>query len=690
MITIEYADLRLTEDEIVSGEVYKSGDLLYDVLEIGTFDVELYIKSPRAWKTLEEFHRNDKVFLYNDGILLGTYYVESIDRTGKFTFEIHANDAAALLDQSSHNGGIYTGQTVESVVANICNIPYIVKTSFREKKLYGWLPIDTRRANLAQVLFAIGATAKVDFNGVLRVEGLWDAVSTSISSDRIFVGDKVEYDSKISAVSVLEHQYIEGGDSTKLFEGTAENGDLITFTEPAYNLSASGFSIRSSGANFAIVSAGTGTLTGNKYIHATRSIKRSVTPTDVPNEIEVKDATLVSFANSAGVANRLAAYYKCFQTAESDVVLGRESPGDVAQFEHPFGGIVTGTIKSQDISLGNRPVATEKFLIGYTPPELETEYFDTSVIITEDKTFTFPVGAKNARIVLIGGGNGGEHGRGGGSGTKQTNTAGKGGAGGEGGAGGSGGKIYIIDLTDISGKSFSITIGQGATSGSAGTATTFGGYSSASGSSSDIGYTDPVGKKTYALPGADGLKGGDGADGGNSVKPSDGEDVGIYKGGKGGVARQIEVDEDRYVTAYGGGGGGAAYGNNGKDGGTGTSYYAGIVGGSTPTWYGIGGAGGNGASAIAPSDATGIGTGGNGGHGGGGGGGGGNGSPAPTAPTAYEKDPGFGGSGSAGSRGANGGVFIYYTTPEQTSTPGYIVDKNGKILLDKYGRKLVV
>ena len=49
-------------------------------------------------------------------------------------------------------------------------------------------------SNLAQVLFAIGAHAKTDQNGVLRIESLWDGVSSSIPPDRIFWGDKVTYE----------------------------------------------------------------------------------------------------------------------------------------------------------------------------------------------------------------------------------------------------------------------------------------------------------------------------------------------------------------------------------------------------------------------------------------------------------------------------------------------------------------
>lgn len=89
---------------------------------------------------------------------------------------------------------------------------------------------------------------------------------------------------KISAISVIEHQFAEGQESQELFNGTAQNGDLIIFNEPMHTLSASGFSILESGANYAKISAGTGTLTGLKYIHNKRKIAKVINENVPENE----------------------------------------------------------------------------------------------------------------------------------------------------------------------------------------------------------------------------------------------------------------------------------------------------------------------------------------------------------------------------------------------------------------------
>ena len=554
-----YGELIFTDQEIQEGETYEAAALLSDALEIGTFQMELYLRDESKGAALTGFRRNDKLLYYHRERLQGTYYIESVERTGKFTYTITANNALALLDQSDHMGGIYTGQTVEELVAEICNIPYQVQTKFAKVKLYGWLPVATRRANLAQVLFAVGAQAKVDQIGTLRIESLWDGVSSTITPDRVFWGDKVRYEAQVTEVAVLEHQYIPGTEEIQLFEGTTQSGDVIQFQEPVHSLAASGFSLLEQGANYARVSAGTGTLTGKKYVHTTRDVRQAVTPGDVANVVEVKEATLVSLVNSAAVAERLAEYYKWIEAMEATVVYDGERPGDVIAFEHPFGGASVGCVKSASITIGGRLVAEEVTAIGYKPPSSDiVEIYDVRKLITTNDPIVVPDGVTKMRAVLISGGTAGQNGTdgepgadgesawcsAGDNGEFTSDSQGVGGAGGNKGLGGSGGKVYSVDIEVIPGQIISPNIGFGGVAsdtsgeqGSPGSATTLtvGGvvYTSDDGSASPSGYMDLVTGEVFAASGLDGV---DGGYGGKSASKSEnaesGADVGENTGGK--------------------------------------------------------------------------------------------------------------------------------------------------------------
>lgn len=747
---IEYAGLTFTDDEIVDGEAFGALSLTCDALEIGTFSVELYLTDPDAGAALAEFHRNAKLLYYHRDRLRGTYYVESVARTGKCTYEITANDALSLLDQSNHMGGIYTGQTVAEVAAEICNIPYLIQSKLAGIKLYGWLPIASRRSNLAQVLFAVGGVAKVDRNGVLRLETLWNGACSNIPEDRVFWGDKVNYASKVTEVSVLEHQYIAGAEEIKLFEGATVDGDVIQFSEPAHSLTAEGFNILEKGANYARVSGGSGTLTGRKYVHTTRDVREPVAQDEVPNVVEVTEATLVSLTNSAAVAQRLAAYYRQVESVEHEVIYDGESPGDVVTMAHPYGGATFGCVYEAAVSLGRSPTAAEKAVLGYAPPGMEqTEILEERVVLTGSGSWTPPEGVDSVRAVLIGGGQNGESGASGTVGsrpqndsdsTQTTQTVGPDtdvttttnvstfgssspGSGGRGGRGGSAGKVYQVEL-EVRGP-VSYRCGSPAAYGES-SPTTFGSASSDSGSVSAGGYFDPITGEVFAKAGADGRAGGNGGSAGRN-----GEAAGTASGGNGATKSQETAADSASTTPvsgaaaayrlsatanWGRGAGGGGAGGDGENGGSpyfmGDDFAARLSSANTgsATVYGItggnGGAGKNGAPAQ---------TYGSGGDGGCGGGGTGANSASSLSVTVrgywYKRSSGstvetltlnvfasaaatgggtpVAGTGGTGGAGKEGCIILYYSVPKKIAS-GPVKDRTGRMVLDRLGRRIVV
>lgn len=524
------------EDDIKKGNCYLVGTLLGDSLSINTleFDVE------SDDSTLTQFKRNDPVIYEHNGKQIGIFYVQNIERIGATTYSFSAVSALGILAEGKHYGGIYTGQTVAEILPGICGtVPYEIKTNLTEIKLYGWLPIASPRDNLAQVLFSIGAVIKTDLGGVLRIESLWDGISGELTQNQMYEGPSVKYDSAVTQVVVTEHQYVEGGEETKLFEGTAQQGDIITFNSPMYELVADGFSILESGANYAKVSGGSGTLKGRAYIHNTREVVRDVSEAAEPNIKTVKDATLVSLVNSTAVAERLANYFQWTETIQAPIVYQGEVPGNRVATWHPYDKTgVTACLESADINLSNTLKADETLLVGFVPPKPETGYITERVVLTGSGTWKKPAGVTRIEYVLIGPGQGGRAGKKGEPGSATTlsfsysllgiNTRysgkhpGEGGKGGEGGAPGHGGKIYRgeMDLSVIDELEYSCGPGgTGATydesnpeaEGNEGSATTLGDISSDLGSSSEFGYTDIITGEVYATTGLQGIAGGDGA-----------------------------------------------------------------------------------------------------------------------------------------------------------------------------------
>lgn len=517
-------------------------------LSFDTVSVEVCTKT--IGTQLSALPNNAPIVVYRGGEIKARFVSSGVSRIGPVTYQLTGRSPMGALTGMVHTGGIYTGQTVEEVVKEICgNIPSLIKSVYAGVKLYGWLPYAdgkerSARDNLAQVLFAIGAYLRTDLNGVLRIEPLWDGTASLINVDRSYTGGTVKYDSPISAVTVTEHQYVAGTETKELFSGTAQNGDIITFSEPMHSLSATGFTILESGANYAKISAGTGALTGKAYIHNTRLITQPVTAGAAENVKSVTDATLVSLVNSYAVAKRLADYYRCRETITNDIVSGHEKPGHVVSVYHPYDKkMVSACIQSLDTTMSATLKSSMEALVGFTPAQPESaEYFDERVVLTGSGEWEVPENVTAITAVLIGGAQGGHCGHGGNPAEAKTESYTEtilgsliqhntdkwalGGKGGKGGDPGSGGKILQATFDVTSAQKFSFSCGVGGfgavfdannwantpnTPGAEGTKTTFGSLDSDSGSVSDIGYTDPVTGEVFAAKGEQGIAGGDGA-----------------------------------------------------------------------------------------------------------------------------------------------------------------------------------
>lgn len=742
-----------TYDRLAAGTVYLSKSLLGDELEPNTLSVTVETES----KALLSFEIDDPVtYFYRDN-KRGTFYLQSVTQVAWNKYDLYATGAIGLLLKRVHRGGIYSGTSAESLLSSICGpIPFRMQTRFSNSKLYGWLPYvkppaSSARDNFMKVLFALGATVTEDLDGALKIEELWDGVSGDAQKNRMGQGASVIREGKVTSVSLIEHQWVQGGDQTDLFEGTAAQGTEIVFDEPMYNLTASGFSILERGANYAKLSAGSGTLRGTAYVHNTRLIETKILNSSTENVISVEDQTLISLVNSSGAAKRLANYYKCLETIDAPLVYNLENPGELLTTYHPFDKTnVSACIKTEEITMSNKLKSQSTLLVGFTPIRQEgSESYEYHVVLTGSGTFTFPEGTTSARAVLIGAGGAGFDGSPGGDSTEtwegdeikttrinltapttsandSSNVSNRGagtpGNGGAGGAAGTPGKVYEVTFSPSSGSRISYACGvKGTSNGALGGATTFGSYSSNSGSTSSAGYTDIISGITYA-------KSGDsGADGGKGGSGADGESVGGVSGGKqepsgsatrsdsdtqdGGGNALMDIDATANFSLGASGGGGAG-GNSGNNLGTpGGDAEVGSVRLSITTGYinafvypNKGGTGGDGADGA---DASVYGCSGSGA--GGGGGAGGDSSASSNVSAQYyvynitiETRTDFainnnaggaavrkGGAGGKGGAGADGCIILYYgvTTPIQD---GQLKDKNGLMLLDKYGRRLIV
>lgn len=688
---VEYGKYWFDDDAISSGSCRLVISPIANSLEVNTFKSTVL-----SGDNLEEdFKRNTKLVYKFNGDVFGVFYIQKIKQKTSIAYDITATSVLGILSESNHYGGIYEGVLAKDLISDICgSVPHSIKTSLQNIKLYGYLPIATRRDNLVQVLMAIGGVIKTDRLGVIQITGLYDHPTGAVDEDHLFVNSVPKIDTKVTDLVVMEHQYLKVATEEKvLFDGNAFEGDIITFDNPVYDIVARGFSIIESGANYAKVTAGTGQVVGKEYQHNVKEVSRHLADAEFPNVKKVENATLVSLVNSRSVADNIASYLsRSYFEITSDAKHTGYFPGDIVSTLNPRNmQRIDAFVSEAEMHFGSFMRCKGTWIKGYVPHKAGADQFlDERVLITENMKWIVPDGVTSIRAIIIGGGDGGRNGARGMNGASGGNGyAGSSGQSGEPGDGGLGGKIYEIQIDVVGGQEFQVNIGLGGDPNSAGSPTTFGEYSSDSGERSSYGYIDVTTGEVFGNQGI----------GGSKIDPVDTpKDIGKYTmqssyqptAGGGLVQKDTltcsERSEIRLQTEL------LERVSNGNN--KYTVYYKLMVSGRALP---------NGITPGKANDATNYGGGGNGGHGGQGGKGG-PGYAVLDIPEFWYLGGNFkisfrdneleattgssGGSGGEAGAGKSGCVLLFYSKPKKIQS-GYIKDTKGRIMLDST-RKLIV
>lgn len=551
-----------TDNKIESVNVLLVESMTGTELEYDTLEATISLGSDPT-----EYKYGRPVLYYHNDTLIGKFFMQKCTRVKKDMYSISCVSGIGLLDKSKHYGGLYTTgeDTFSSVVADIIGglIPYTIDETIASQKVFGWLPIATRRENLHQLLFAMGATIKKDENGDMFITVLSFTTTKNIPDSRIYVGGSVKYPDNVTKVSVLEHAYLDKGtadEQTTLFEGDVVmmsnpfvspqgkllTGMLVEFYEPMHDLTADTGEILESGVNYAILSGGSVTLTGYRYTHTTVERFIGDEAADEDNTVTVTDATLITRANSGNAIDRLYSYYTNAKTIKMDIVADGERAGDAVSFNDPFDDPQSGLI-SELYLVGSNILKGSATVIADYAPTWGNDYTDV-IVVTSSQSVTLPTYATKCRAVLISGGYGGSRGGTGGNGETADGGYKSGGVGGEAGVAGAGGRViepiigencggYVLDCVIGAG-------GEGGTAdnpaGSAGTDTTISykkgdnvvNLTTANGSPSYSGFQDflaPV--NVYGTSGVDGQAGAKGGGAGGKAGNIVYDGV-TYKGGE--------------------------------------------------------------------------------------------------------------------------------------------------------------
>ena len=404
---LTFADEGNFDGVLLEGSFYNETSLLEDELSIDTMKIR--VRSINTSYPLHNFIYGSQVTFYKDDVLYGKYYLVSVERQTKNEYILNVQSSIGLLDDTMHYGGIYSGEYASSIIQDIIGgkIAYTEHNIFSKIKVYGWLPVATRRENLKQLLFAVGGCVKKK-NGDVYFTTLTVDAPKAIPENKVFDTGKITYDSPASRIEVVEHQFskVDSVPSEEVYSGeivgssfvtpkgySVSDAALVTWDKPYHSLTFSDCTLLNNemGVNYAVVSAsGSATISGKPYIHSKMIVSRDKENYEGKEKVaKVENATLVTLANSNSVADKVMAYYDSPCTLSGAIVMDGEKPLDNITMPNQFEEENTGMIKSIEGTLGKQITRGELELrIGYNPPPIYGTRTPVSLAVTTPPTKT--------------------------------------------------------------------------------------------------------------------------------------------------------------------------------------------------------------------------------------------------------------------------------------------------------------
>ncbi len=358
-------DIEYGANMIFTGADLKNAKMLQQIspisleLPINTLDVDIYGKQANNLA----FEEKQPMSVYFNEKLQGTMFVQSAKQSAPNQWRITAEDYLGVLEDTPFSGGIYKYKLAFDIIEEIftvAKVPYLIDEEMQEYWVSGYIPYTNCRAALMQVLFAIGAVADTSASAVVKIFEIGTESSQSIPLTRIMQGQTVSNDTRITAVELTAHEYIQTQEIVTAYTGGTENGMFITFSEPLYDLTIINGEILNSGTNFATINASDNcVLQGKRYAHTTitkRKQNPSALATDIEKVVSVKNATLISTNNLDKILDLCYNYYSktrkvAVKIAERTGKDASTSVGNILTVDTPLGSSIKGVIESQSFKL---------------------------------------------------------------------------------------------------------------------------------------------------------------------------------------------------------------------------------------------------------------------------------------------------------------------------------------------------
>ncbi len=277
------------------------------------------------------FQKKQPVEAYNNGDLIGVYFIDKGERTGRLDFSFSCKDVIGLLDLVTYNGGLWLTDTPLTTVLNDVFggvYEFDIDPVYKDATLRGFIEPDKKqREALQQIAFALGAVVDTSGTNKIRIFPPSFGSAEKIPEKETYTGGKVTTSDTVTEVTVTAY--------------------IISDSEPEDNDE----SIEFNGRKY-------------KYYTETKHAYNPNTVTSDPENVKKFDKCyLVNLSNAQALANNIMAYYQRRNKYSFKHVLSGQQVASKQTAALPWGGDASGHITKMTVTTSNITVSDTEMLL---------------------------------------------------------------------------------------------------------------------------------------------------------------------------------------------------------------------------------------------------------------------------------------------------------------------------------------
>lgn len=350
-------------NEFTNSELIEKINVLSNDLPINQFDCTAIIRDGGL-----NFSKGDGLNIFNGNKFFGTYYIADINRNGKYSYDISAENLISGLDKGEYYSWKSSNTDLCDFLPKIS--PKISVESDLNFTMFGYIPVKTKRFALCAACWGCGLMVDGSRSNIINLRPIpTEITSTILNSDRRIIGDAVFKKTTQYGSAEITYPYAFEYETGSI---TFENCDTtdwnfyylndapVVIGDPDKEIQyESGYNYIRFRTKYPKVTFECYKL---KYFDTTEHAynnDRSLTDMKTFNDFQIRGGVIINehAVERISRVSDVEKYIKSQGTVTAKIRLRDEKVGDLIQIETAWDGIITGIITQMTISFGYENIA---------------------------------------------------------------------------------------------------------------------------------------------------------------------------------------------------------------------------------------------------------------------------------------------------------------------------------------------